>query len=136
MSKRENTFEILSFSVPRKLCRDLETLTGEIGYSNRSELIRDALRLFMKSKVEVDELEGMVEGVIITLYEHSAGVLVSDLRHANMDVIRSYMHTDFNAKTKTCCDVLIYSGQADRVKALIFDLKTVKNVREVKLFVA
>ena len=128
--------EILSFSVPKELSQDLEKLTTEIGYSNRSELIRDALRLFMKSKVDIDGLEGRVEGVIITLYDHSAESEASRIRHDNMDVIKSFMHTDFNERTKTCCDVLFFSGESARIKELAFSFEAVKNVKEVKVFVA
>jgi len=133
-SKKET--EILSFSIPKKLGRDLEDLVKEIGYSNRSELIRDALRLFMKSKVDIDNLQGKVEGVLIALYDHSAEAEASDIRHNNMDIIKSFMHTDFNERTKTCCDVLFFSGKSANVKALAFSLETVKNVKEVNIFVA
>ena len=135
MASKKDT-EIISFSIPKELGRDLEKLTREIGYSNRSELIRDALRLFMKSKVDIDGLKGKVEGVIITLYDNSAEVEASKIRHKNMDVIKSFMHTDFNERTKTCCDVLFFSGKSDRIKELAFSLESVKNVKEVKIFVA
>lgn len=136
MTSKNKDIEILSFSVPKQAVRDIEELTKEIGYSNRSELIRDAIRLLMKSKVEIDSLEGRVEGVIITLYKHSAEVEVSDIRHKNMDLIKSFMHTDFNERSKTCCDVLIFSGESGRIKELAFALEVVKNVNEVKMFLA
>lgn len=128
--------EILSFSVPKKLGQELEELTKEIGYSNRSELIRDAIRLLRKSTTDIDKLTGRIEGVIISLYDHSAEVEVSNIRHQNMDMIKSFMHTDFNEKTKTCCDVLFFSGESKRVKELAFSMEAVKNVNEVKVFVA
>ena len=136
MTSSEKATCIVSFSVPKKLGQDLEKLAEEIGYSNRSELIRDAIRLLMKNKVDIDQLDGRVEGVIITLYEHSAEQEVSDIRHRNMDTIKSFMHTDFNERARTCCDVLIFSGQAGSVKSMVFDMESVKNVREVKMFLA
>lgn len=136
MTSKKKDIEILSFSVPKKLGQELEELTKEIGYSNRSELIRDAIRLLKKSTVEIDRLKGRVEGVIISLYDHSAEAEASDIRHKNMDIIKSFMHTDFNEKTKTCCDVLFFSGESDQVKELAFSLEAVKNVNEVKVFVA
>jgi CopG family nickel-responsive transcriptional regulator len=135
MASKKDT-EILSFSIPKMLGQDLERLTAEIGYSNRSELIRDALRLFMKSKVDIDSIKGLAEGVIITLYDHSVETEVSEVRHNNMDVIKSFMHTDFKEKDKTCCDVLFFSGKSDRIRKLAFSLESIKNVNEVKVFVA
>jgi CopG family nickel-responsive transcriptional regulator len=133
-SKKET--EILSFSIPKKLGGELQKLTEEVGYSNRSELIRDALRLFMKSKLDIDRLKGRAEGVIITLYDHSVESEASKIRHDNMDVIKSFMHTDFNERTKTCCDVLFFSGESARIKELAFSFEAVKNVKEVKVFIA
>ena len=127
---------IISFSMPNALVSDMERLTRDMGYTNRSELIRDAIRNLIKNNLDVDKLEGKIEGVIITLYDHSAEVDVSDIRHRNMEIIKSFMHTDFNERTKTCCDVIFVSGQAKDVKELCFDLGVIKNVKEVKLFVA
>lgn len=128
--------EIISFSATKELADDIDRLTKDIGYSNRSELIRDSIRMLKKSKLDIEKMDGKVEGVIITLYNHSAEIEVSDIRHGNMELIKSFMHTDFNERTKTCCDVIFVSGQADEVKKLVFNLGVVKNVNEVKLFVA
>ena len=128
--------EIISFSATKELADDIDKLTKDIGYSNRSELIRDSIRMLKKSKLDIEKMDGKVEGVIITLYKHSAEVEVSAIRHNNMELIKSFMHTDFNERTKTCCDVIFVSGQADEVKKLVFNLGVVKNVNEVKIFVA
>ncbi|MCK5396984.1 MAG: ribbon-helix-helix protein, CopG family [Thermoplasmata archaeon] len=128
--------EIISFSATKELADDVDKLTKDIGYSNRSELIRDSIRMLKKSKLDIEKMKGKVEGVIITLYNHSVETEVSKIRHNNMELIKSFMHTDFNERTKTCCDVIFVSGQAHAVKKLIFDLGVVKNVNEVKLFVA
>ncbi len=128
--------EIISFSATKELAMEIEALTKDIGYSNRSELIRDSIRMLKKSKLDIEKMKGKVEGVIITLYNHSAEMEVSDIRHGNMELIKSFMHTDFNERTKTCCDVIFISGQADEIKKLIFGLEVIKNVNEVKIFVA
>lgn len=136
MTKQQENARIISFSMPESLASDMEELTRMMGYTNRSELIRDSIRMLKKSNMDIQEMDGKVEGVIITLYSHSAEAEASDIRHRNMEFIKSFMHTDFNHRTKTCCDVLFVSGQADVVKRLVFDLRSVKNVNEVTLFVA
>ncbi|MCK5309204.1 MAG: ribbon-helix-helix protein, CopG family [Thermoplasmata archaeon] len=136
MASKKNVNEIISFSSTKELAEDIDKLTKDIGYSNRSELIRDSIRMLKKSKLDIDKMDGMVEGVIITLYDHSVETEVSKVRHGNMELIKSFMHTDFNERTKTCCDVLFISGQADNIKKLLFSLGVVKNVNEVKFFVA
>ncbi|MCK5037481.1 MAG: ribbon-helix-helix protein, CopG family [Thermoplasmata archaeon] len=136
MTAKGKDTEILSFSVPSQQARDLEKLAQEIGYSNRSELIRDALHLFTKSKMDTDQLSGKVEGIIITLYDHAAEPEVSEIRHRNMDIIKSFMHTDFRESSESCCDILIFSGMAEKVKTMVYDIGSSKKVNEVKLFIA
>ena len=128
--------EIISFSATKELADEIEKLTKDIGYSNRSELIRDSIRMLKKSKLDIEKMKGKIEGVIIILYKHSAETEVSKIRHNNMELIKSFMHTDFNERTKTCCDVIFISGQAKDVKQLYFGLEVIKNVNEVKIFVA
>ena len=128
--------EILSFSLSKKEAQEIEKLTKDIGYKNRSELIRDSVRMLKKSKLELESMRGVVEGVIISLYKHPAEPEVSRIRHENMESIKSFMHTDFNHQSKTCCDVLFISGPADKIRKLVFGLEVVKNVQEVRLFLA
>ena len=135
-SKKKDT-EILSFSVPAEMALEIEELASDIGYSNRSELIRDAIRLFIKAKIETDGMKGTVEGVMIALYDHSTEPEISKIRHRNMDIIRGFMHTDFRTnKLCSCCDVLMFSGPAKKVKELVFELESLRKVNEVRMFVA
>ncbi|MCK4757970.1 MAG: CopG family ribbon-helix-helix protein [Thermoplasmata archaeon] len=137
MASKGKDTEILSFSVPAEMAREIEKLASDIGYSNRSELIRDAIRLFIKAKIETEGMKGKVEGVMIALYDHSAEPEISIIRHRNIDIIRGFMHTDFGDKnSESCCDVLMFSGPAKKVKELVFDLESQRKVNEVKLFVA
>jgi CopG family nickel-responsive transcriptional regulator len=134
-SKGEN-LEIISFSVHKELARKLEKLTEEMGYTGRSELIRDAVRMLMRSNRDLDALKGEVSGTAVLLYSHSAGKAVSEMRHRNMDVIISFMHSDFGKQKKKCCEVLMFSGQANKVRGLVRGLKSIKDVEEVQVFLA
>ena len=136
MTAKGNNVEIISFSAPKKLAREIDLLTKEMGYSTRSEFIRVGLRMHLRSKKEMDTIKGKLEGVIIALYSHSAEGEISEIRHRNMDIIKSFMHSDFKEKVTKCCDVLIYAGDAERVRTMVYELETVRNVEEVSLFVA
>ena len=39
---------------------EISALSNDIGYSTRSELIRDALRLLLKSKSDIDKIIGNI----------------------------------------------------------------------------
>ena len=136
MTSNRNGLEILSFSLTRDLVSKLDSLSKEIGYQTRSELIRDGVRLLLKKHEVLEGMNGTVEGVIILIYDHPAETKVSALRHKFTDVVRSYTHCDFQVKSDRCCEILVFRGKADRVHSVIDGLQAIKNVDEVQVFLA
>jgi CopG family nickel-responsive transcriptional regulator len=134
-SNRKGT-EILSFSMPGELVGKLDRLSSAIGYSTRSELIRDGVRLLIKNHEKLDGMRSTAEGVIILIYDHSAETRVSELRHRFTDIFRSYTHCDFEIKSHRCCEILVFRGEADRVRNVIAGLQAIRNVDEVQVFLA
>ncbi len=134
--KKQENATVMSISVTEPFIQDLEACQKNMKYANRSELVRDALRLFISENKVLDSLEGAVEGAMLLLYSHSAGRMVSDIRHENMDIIISFMHNDFNQTSDSCCEVLMFSGDSDKVKNLVRSLKAIKNVEKVEIFLA
>lgn len=133
-TKGKNT-EILSFSMPKRTARELEEHSREMGYPTRSEFIRDALREFLKEKVKIDGLKGTVEGVVTLLYDHDCASRVSKVRHRYTGIFRSFMHSDFNIDNCSCCEVLIFSGDANEVTKAYYDLKVIKGVEEARIHI-
>jgi CopG family nickel-responsive transcriptional regulator len=136
MTAKGKNIEIISVSMSKKMAKEIDELSKEIGYSTRSELIRDAIRLLINSKININKTKGRVEGVIVVLYKHSADKYVSEAKHKNMDIIKSFMHSDFGEMAPRCCDTLIFSGNADRVRKIIYELKAITNVDIVHVFIA
>jgi metal-responsive CopG/Arc/MetJ family transcriptional regulator len=136
MTSRKNGTEILSFSLPKELVRELDATSKAIGYPTRSELIRDGVRLLLKNNEKLDGMEGTAEGVIILIYDHAAENRVSELRHRFTDVFRSYTHCDFEVRSTRCCEILVFRGGAARVRKAIEGLQAIKKVDEVQVFLA
>jgi len=136
MTTKGKDIEILSFSLPKKIVSEIDELSQEVGYTTRSELIRDALRSFIRSKSDIEKIKGKVEGVIVLLYQHSADNKVSELRHKHMDVIKSFMHSDFRERASKCCDILIFNADAKRVRKILYEFEAITKVEAVQLFIA
>jgi CopG family nickel-responsive transcriptional regulator len=134
--KGANGIEVMSFSLPTELVGRLDSLSSRIGYSTRSELIRDGVRLLMKSHQKLESMKGTIEGVVILLYDHMAETKVSALRHRFTDVVRSYTHCDFDLKSHRCCEIMVFRGEAERVRKVVEGLQAIKNVDEVQVFLA
>ena len=128
--------EVISVSLQRKTVEVLKKAIVDMQYMSRSELVRDAVRAFLKEKQHIDKISGKVEGVIIILYNHDAGSQVSEARHKYIEMFRSFMHSDFDIETCSCCEVLMFSGEAQKLRSAFFELKSIKGVEEAHIFVA
>jgi CopG family nickel-responsive transcriptional regulator len=143
MTRKGKDTEIISISLPEGVAKELDRLVVDLGYPSRSELVREALRDFLRSKREMEGLEGPVDGVMILLYDHKASRTVSEVRHANMHLFRSFIHTDFedhscsvHDDTCKCCEVLLFSGDALQLRRVHDRFRATKHVEESLVFLA
>jgi len=135
MTKGLNGTRIVSLSLTDEILDDIDRSVKEIGYSSRSELVRDAVRAFLREKAEVANLEGHIDGVMLLVYDHESAAKVSEVRHRHMGVFKSFMHADFDGGDD-CCEVLMFCGEADEVKATYNQLSALVGVKEARIFLA
>lgn len=143
MTRKGKDTEIISISLPEGVATEVDRLVQDLEYPSRSELVREALRAFIRSNREVEGVEGDVDGVMILLYDHKAAREVGEVRHANMHLFKSFMHTDFedhscpvHEDACKCCEVLLFSGDARDVRRVHDRLRTTKHVEESLVFLA
>ncbi|MDD4362737.1 MAG: nickel-responsive transcriptional regulator NikR [Atribacterota bacterium] len=97
-------------------------------YKNRSEALRDLIR---EDLVEKEwENNDRVTGTITLVYDHHKGGLVNKLtnlqhNYHNMIVSTQHIHLDHD----NCLEVIIVQGEAQAIKKLTSELKTVKGVK-------
>jgi len=135
MTKNNKDLNIVSISLPDRIITDIENALSELGYMSRSELIRDAVREFLREKKKLEDVKGTVEGVITLLYNHDIASKVSEVRHRYLGIFRSFMHSDFNIDHCSCCEVLLFSGEASSVRKAYYELKSIKGVDETHIYV-
>lgn len=133
--KKEDT-RVVSISLPKKILNELDDTIKDMGYSSRSEAIRDSLRDFFRDTKTLKEAEGTIEGVLTLIYHHNASNDVSNIRHRHMDIFKAFMHSDFQGGSCSCCEVMIFSGSAESVRKAYFNLRSIKGVEESNIFIA
>ncbi len=143
MTRKGKDLEIVSVSLPLGTVKEMDRAVEEVGYPSRSELVRDAVKGLLRSKVELESEAGHIEGAIILLYDHEAEVAVSAIRHEHMEVFSSFMHSEITCRRgkagecpRHCCEVLMFSGEAADVRAAHNRLKGTKHVTEMLVFIA
>jgi CopG family nickel-responsive transcriptional regulator len=136
MAGSKKNLNIVSISLPNKISNEMDNAITELGYTSRSELIRHAVRDFLKDNIEIEKVSGTVEGVVTILYSHDYATKVSDVRHRNIGIFRAFMHSDFDIDGCSCCEVLMFSGDAGQVRKAFYELKALKGVDEARIYIA
>lgn len=127
--------KIISLSLPQDILSGIDTAVQEIGYTSRSEMVRDAVRSFLRERSELNQLQGHINGVLMLVYDHDCAAQVSDVRHRHMSVFKSFMHADFDGGDD-CCEVLMFCGEADDVRESYDRLSALVGVKEARIFLA
>ena len=126
---------IVSLSLPGGLAAEIDSAVADIGYASRSELVRDAVRAFLRGRSEVAALRGHINGIMLLVYSHDCASKVSEVRHRHMGVFKSFMHADFDGGDE-CCEVLMFCGEADKVKRCFDQLSALAGVKEARILLA
>ena len=61
----EKMAEIISMSLDEKTLQDLDHLQKELGFSGRSETIRQCIRVFASERKQSTKLKGEMDGVVV-----------------------------------------------------------------------
>ena len=124
-----------SVSLPAELAEQLERMTREKGYDNRSLAVADMIRAHL---VEHQQQFGDKEiaGTITLLYDHHkqhVQAALTDIQHDHHEVIIATLHVHLDHHN--CMEVLAVRGKAAIVKRIADELIAAKGVKHGKLTV-
>jgi CopG family transcriptional regulator, nickel-responsive regulator len=134
MMKNE-TVTRFSISLAPSLLKQLDQMSTEKGYSNRSLAVADMIR---NQLVEHHQKNGNEEiaGTITLVYDHHKPHLQStltDIQHDHHDVILSTVHVHLDHHN--CLEVLLVRGKGHLIRKIADELITAKGVKHGKLTV-
>ncbi len=122
-----------SVSLSRRLARELDQMTAEKGYDNRSLAISDMIRAHLIEHRQ-QQGTGEIAGSITLVYDHHRHHLqdlLTDLQHEHREVIISALHCHLDHDN--CLEVLAVRGKASEIKKLADELIAAKGVKHGKL---
>lgn len=124
-----------SISLPPSLLRQLDEMSTEKGYANRSLAVADMIR---NQLVEHRQKTGTedIAGTITLVYDHHKPHLQStltDIQHDHHDVILSTVHVHLDHHN--CLEVLLVRGPGQVIRKIADALITAKGVKHGKLTV-
>jgi len=132
--KRESATRF-SVSLPPSLLKQLDQMTREKSYDNRSLAIADMIRAHLvEHRQSFGEDE--IAGTITLVYDHHkmhVQETLTDIQHDHHDLIVSALHVHLDHHN--CLEVLVVRGKAARIKKIADELIAAKGVKHGKLTV-
>ena len=117
---------VISVSLSGKELREFDELVKRLGYSSRSDAVRDALHKFLAQHRFLQRIESKSYLLISIVYDEKKMHHVLNVIHEYTDIIHSSSHSHFNDK---CSDQLVLTGDAKRIEAMLSKLSAIKDVR-------
>jgi len=124
-----------SVSLPPKLLDQLDQMSNEKGYKNRSLAIADMIRdRLVEHRRRLGNRE--IAGTITLVYDHHrqhVQATLTDIQHDYHKVIISTVHVHLDHHN--CLEVLVVRGKAGLIKRIADELISSKGVKHGKLTV-
>lgn len=122
-------------SVPTELGKQLDTMTRDKGYDNRSLAVADLIRAgLVEHRQNLGDQE--IAGTITLVYDHHkqhVQATLTDIQHDHHEVIVSTLHVHLDHHN--CLEVLVVRGKAGIIKKIADELIAAKGVKHGKLTV-
>ncbi len=123
---------IVSISLSDEDLRVLNQLRTEGGFTNRSELLRRALRTLASEVQELDKLSGETSAVLTIVYgKKGKGIESNFLLHRQAQLIDALLHS--HTVNGECIEVIVVNGPANDVRKLIKKLKGNRKIHTIKV---
>jgi CopG family nickel-responsive transcriptional regulator len=123
---------IVSISLSDEDLQELNKLQTEGGFTNRSELLRRALRTLASEIQELDKLSGETSAVLTIVYgKRGKGIESNFLLHRQAQLIDALLHS--HTVYGECIEVIVVNGPAKEVRKLIKMLKGNRKIHTVKV---
>ncbi len=126
------TLPIVSISLSDEDLRVLNQLRTEGGFTNRSELLRRALRTLASEVQELDKLSGETSAVLTIVYgKKGKGIESNFLLHRQAQLIDALLHS--HTVNGECIEVIVVNGPANDLRTLINNLKGNRKIHTIKV---
>ncbi len=127
---------IVSLSVPDSLMRDLELMTDVVGYSSRSEAIRDAIRTYISEQRMYRRVKEDVFNAIMFLYKNGEDERqkLERLRSKYSKLIEGEITFAISKDRKV--SVLLTRGKSDEIRMLTSRIRGIKGMEQTRYIMA
>ncbi|MGD6850883.1 MAG: CopG family ribbon-helix-helix protein [Candidatus Bathyarchaeia archaeon] len=123
---------IISLSIPDSLVEKIDQKITEKGYASRSEIARQALRLYLSEDIKIDEIDGQAAATITVIYRENADRRkLLETQHLYSGLVSTFLHA--HIQEGYCLEVIILKGQAYLIEKFLDKLKGNEDIMQMKV---
>jgi len=124
------SFEPISISMTKSDLEELEFLLKEGEFSNRSDVVRHAVKTLLSEYRNIESAAGVITAVFSVLYHKKGrGHKISAVQHEFKDNITATIHS--HTSDGSCVEVMIVTATAEIVRSFLKKLHAQKKVLKV-----
>jgi len=121
---------VISVSLSGKDLREFDSITDKMGFSSRSDAVREAFQNFISENRWTEGEEGPINLLVTLIYEDGKAHRVLDTIHDHSGIIHSSSHTHVDHK---CIDQLILKGEIKKLNSFLNSIAGIKDVRSKRI---
>jgi CopG family nickel-responsive transcriptional regulator len=123
---------VISLSIPEVLLEQMDSAIAERGFASRSEITRQALRLFLKDDIQIENAEGEIVATATIIYREKADrQRLMDAQHVYSGLVSTFLHT--HIQEGYCLEVIILKGQARTIKKFTDTLRANEQITQINI---
>ena len=125
---------IISLSIPEALLNQVDAAIADRGFASRSEITRQALRLFLKEDINLEKLEGEIVATATIIYKEKADrERLLDAQHVYSGLVSTFLHAHIHEGY--CLEVIILKGHSQIIRKFIDTLRTNEQITKINITV-
>ncbi|TRO52294.1 CopG family ribbon-helix-helix protein [Candidatus Bathyarchaeota archaeon] len=125
---------IISLSIPETLLEQVDSAIVEKGFASRSEITRQALRLFLKEDIQIENLEGEIVATATIIFKEKADRdRLLDAQHVYGGLVLTFLHAHIHEGF--CLEVIILKGEARTIRKFVDELRTNEQITQINIAV-
>ena len=111
---------VVSISLSDESIESLDEIQRIYGLKGRSEAVRRSINAAMNEAQDIQDMEGLVEGVLIVVTRDHADPWMSLIQAKHENEIKTQLHS--HLKNHKCLEVMVISGEAEKLSFMLKDI--------------
>jgi CopG family nickel-responsive transcriptional regulator len=112
---------VVSVSLSDEDIAALERIREEFGLNGRSEAVRASIASEIEKIDDMENFEGLTEGVLITIRRDHSDPWMSIIQAKHQDAIKTQLHS--HLRNKKCLEVMVMSCDAEELKDMLREIE-------------